>query len=206
MASSRDLRREPGGQAGPPSTPRTKTAAGPGLQFAAQADHLDGRHGGLEALVAGLDAGAVERLLQGFAGEHAKAVGNAGLLLRLADAARHFVVDGLVVGGFAAQQAAQRHNGVHLAQVGQGARRRGNLPCAGNANHFNVGPLCAAAQQRVERAFQQPLGDHRIPAGDDDGKLHARGGEIAFDGHRLALDRIGPGPEAEGENPAPARR
>ena len=93
-----------------------------------------------------------------------------------------------------------------LPALASGARGGGNLPCAGNANHLNVGALCAAAQQGVERAFQQPLGDHRIPAGDDDGKLHARGGEIAFDGHRLAFERIGPGPEAEGESPAPARR
>ena len=93
----------------------------PSAQLAAQADHLDGRGGGLKALVAGLDAGAVERLLQRFAGEHAKAVGNAGLLLRLADAARDFVVDGLVVRGFAAQQAAESDDGVDAALVG--ARR-----------------------------------------------------------------------------------
>ena len=156
--------------------------------------------GGFKALVAGLDAGAVERLLQGLAGEHAKAVGNAGLLLRLADAARHLVVDGLVVGGLAAQQAAERDDGVHACRtIGEGARRGGNLPCAGNANHFNIGSLCAAAQQGVERAIEQPLGNHRIPAGDDDGEPHAGGGEIAFDGDRLAVDRIGPGPEAERE-------
>ena len=176
------------------------------MQLAAQADHLDGRDGGFKALVSGLDAGAVERLLQRLAGEHAKAVGNAGLLLRLADAARHFVVDGFVMSSLAAQQAAERDDGVHLAEVGHGARGRRNLPRAGNADHLNVGPRRAAAQQRIERALKQPLGDHRIPAGDDDGKLHAGGGEIAFDSHRLAFDRIGPRPEAEREIRAPARR
>ena len=73
------------------------------LQLASERDHLDGRDGGFKALVAGLDAGAVEGLLQRLAGEHAKAVGNARLLLRLADATGDFVVDGLVVGGLAAQ-------------------------------------------------------------------------------------------------------
>ncbi len=104
MASSRDLRRVPAVK--PPAFLR--------LELPPQAHHLNGRAGSLKSLVARLDAGAIERLLQGLAGEHAKAVRNAGLLLRLADAARHFVVDGLVVRGLAAQQAAERDNRIHL--------------------------------------------------------------------------------------------
>ena len=77
-------------------------------ELAVQAHHLNGCGSGFKSLVSGLDAGAIERLLQRLAGEHAKAVRNARLLLRLADAARHFVVDGFVVGRLAAQQAAQR--------------------------------------------------------------------------------------------------
>src|SRR5271169_1713844 len=103
-----------------------------GLEFAGEADHLDGGCAGLKALVSALDAGTVEGLLEGFAGEHAEAVGDAGLLLRLADAARDLVVDGLVVGGFAAQEAAQGDDGVDLALAGDGARGLGNLPRAGN--------------------------------------------------------------------------
>ena len=77
--------------------------------------------GRFKSLVAGLDAGAVERLLQRFAGKHAKAVGNAGLLLRLPDAARHFVVDGLVVRRFAAQQAAERDDGIDACPASPGS-------------------------------------------------------------------------------------
>jgi hypothetical protein len=49
------------------------------------------------------------------------------------------------------------------------------------------------------RTIQQPLRDHSIPARYDNGEAHSLGGEIAFDGHRLAFDRIGPGPERKGE-------
>ena len=61
-------------------------------------------------------------------------MGNAGFLLRLADAARDFVVDGLVVGGFAAQQTTQRNDGVSAAQRWRVAGGGGNLPRAGNAD------------------------------------------------------------------------
>ena len=188
MASSRDLRRWR-------LVKRDRLAA----IFAAQAHHFNGGGGGLKALVAGLDAGAVQRLLQSFAGEHAEAVGNAGLLLRLADAARHFVVDGLVVGGFAAQQAAQRDDGVHAAGVGEVRGGGGNLPRAGNANDLNIAAVGAAAQERVERALEQAIGDHGVPARDDDGELHSRGRKIAFERDGLAFHRVGPRPEAEAE-------
>jgi len=59
----------------------------------------------LRLLVAGLEPGAVQRLLQVFGRSGTpKAWGNAGFLLRLADAAGYFVVDGLVMGRFAAQE------------------------------------------------------------------------------------------------------
>jgi hypothetical protein len=45
-------------------------------------------------------------------------VGNAGLLLRLTDAACYFVVDGLEVGGFAAQQTTKGDDGIHPACIG----------------------------------------------------------------------------------------
>ena len=80
MASSRDLRR-PEVDVAPSSRALAVSA-----QFSLQAHHLDRRHGRLKSLVPGLDSGAVQRLLQRLAGQHAKAVRNARLLLRLADA------------------------------------------------------------------------------------------------------------------------
>src|SRR5208337_4472672 len=161
--------------------------------------HFNRGRCGLKALVAGLDARAVQRLLQGFASEHAKAVGNARLLLRLADAAGHFVVDSLVVGSFAAQQAAQRHNGVCTTGVGNGARRGGNLPRAGNANNFNIAAIGAAAHEHVERTLKQPIGDHGVPARDDNCELHSRSRKIAFERDGLAFHRVCPRPETEAE-------
>ncbi len=87
-----------------------------------------------------------------------------------------------------------------IAEIGQGARGRGNLPCAGHADYFDVAAHCAAAQQGIQRALQQALGNHRIPARDDNGELHSFGGEIAFNGDWLAPLRIGPGPEAESKS------
>jgi hypothetical protein len=77
-------------------------------------DHFDGCNGGFEAFIASFEAGAVEGLLESFAGQDAEGVGDAGLLLGLADAASDFGVDGLVVGGFAAEEAAEGDDGVEL--------------------------------------------------------------------------------------------
>src|ERR1700722_19065902 len=92
------------------------------LEFPANAYHFDGGCSGLKALVPALDSGAVQGLLQSFAGEHAEAVRNAGLLLGLPDSACNLVVDGLVVSSFSAQQTSQRDNGVHATGGGAGAR------------------------------------------------------------------------------------
>ena len=130
MASSRDLRRVP--------IISFTCASCPCCEFALDGDHLDGGDGGFEALVAGFEAGAVEGLLEGFAGEDAEGVGDAGLLLGLADAAGDFVVDGLVVGGFAAEEAAEGDDGVEFFGFGEGAGGGGNLPGAGDADDFDV--------------------------------------------------------------------
>ncbi len=62
---------------------------------------------------------------------------------------------------------------------------------------MNFGARSTAAQQRVERAIEQALGDDGIPAGDNNGELHSGRGKVAFHRNRLAFHRIGPGPEAE---------
>ena len=119
MASSRDLRRVP-----IISLPGCSV----GCEFALDGDHFDGGDGGFEAFVAGFEAGAVEGLLEGFAGEDAEGVGDAGLLLGLADAAGDFVVDGFVVGGFAAEEAAEGDDGVEFFAIRRGCGRRRESP------------------------------------------------------------------------------
>ncbi len=137
-------------------------------------DHFDGGDGGFEAFVAGFDAGAVEGLLEGLAGEDAEGMGDAGLLLGLADSASYLGVDGLVVGGFAAEEAAEGDDGVVLLRLGEGAGGGGDLPGAGDADDLDIGLGCAAAEQAVEGALEQAVGDDGVPAGGDDGEGHAR--------------------------------
>ena len=85
----------------------------------------------------------------------------------------------------------------NAAQTGHGAGSGRYLPCAGDANHFDVSTQRPAAQQSIERTREQALGNDRVPARHHYGKFHALGREVAFDGHRLAFERIGPGPEGK---------
>jgi hypothetical protein len=170
MASSRDLRRLP-----------TSVMLAAPRNFAVQRGHFDSGCCCFESLIAALQAGAVESLLQGFAGEDAEGVGDAGVLLGLADAASDFVVDGFVVSGFSANETAERDDGVEPASLGELAGGGGNLPGAGNAGDLDVVAPGAAAEQCIERALEQAVGDDGVPAGGDDGEAHAFGAEVAFE-------------------------
>src|SRR5271154_5035284 len=159
--------------------------------------HLNRGDSRFEPLVAGLDAGAVERLLQGLAGQYPERVRHSGLLLRLSDPAGDFVVNGLIVRGLAANQAAEGDDGVVLFRLGENSGGGRHLPSSGNANNLNIRLSRAAAVEAVEGAFEQPVGDDRVPAGDHDGETHSRRREIAFDGDRLAAQRFPPLPEGK---------
>jgi len=105
------------------------------LDLAAQAHHFNRGHGGLKALLPALMPArfsACSRVSQ----VSTPKLWEYGLLLRLADAAGHFVVDSFMWAVSTAQQATQRHDGVHSAHAGRGASRGGNLPRAGNANDW----------------------------------------------------------------------
>ena len=80
-------------------------------------------------------------------------MGDSGLLLGLADSAGYFVVDGLVVGGFAAEEAAEGDDGVELLRFGEGAGGGGNLPGSGDADDLYVGLGGAAAVEGIECAL-----------------------------------------------------
>ena len=159
-------------------------------------DHFDGGDGGFEALVTCFEASAVESLLEGFAGEDTEGMGDAGVLLGLADAAGYFVVDGLVVGGFATEEAAEGDNGVEFFGLGQGAGGGGNLPGSGDTNDFYVCFGGTAAMEGVERALKEAVGDDGVPTGGDDGEAHTGGAEVAFDGAGLVVERVFGLPEA----------
>src|SRR5581483_6700126 len=81
-----------------------------------QIRHLHRRERRLESLVAALEAGAVDGLLERVAGEDAESMGHAGFLGRLADAAGALVGDHVVVRGVAAEQAPKADDGVEAAR------------------------------------------------------------------------------------------
>jgi hypothetical protein len=141
---------------------------------------------GLEALIACLDSGAVQRLLQRLAGQHSEAVRHAGFLLGLADTAAYLVVDRFVMSRFSAQQAPEHDDSIESFCDCEGTRGGRNLPCARHAHNLDLLACCAAAQQSIERTLEQPFGDDSVPARHDDSEPHAGGGEIAFDRDRFA--------------------
>ena len=107
-------------------------------------------------------------------------MGYARLLRRLSDAACDFVDDDVVVGGVAAQEAAEADDRVKLFGFGQRARGGGNFEGAGNANNFDIiSP--STARQAINCASKQSLGDECIEAGDHNRKPLARSAQIAFD-------------------------
>ena len=98
---------------------------------------------------------------QGFAGEHAKGVGHAGLLLRLADAARHFVVDGFVVSRLTAQQATQSDHRIRAA-AGSACRPRRRLPHRGHARSEYRSGRRRCASDRPENSIEQAIGNNGV--------------------------------------------
>jgi hypothetical protein len=99
----------------------------------------------------------------------------AGLLLGLTDAAGDLVVDGFVVGGFAAEEAAEGDDSVELFGFCEGAGGGGDLPGAGDADDLDVCFGRATTVEGVEGALEEAVSDNGVPAGGDDGEAHVGG-------------------------------
>src|SRR5580704_15754393 len=69
-----------------------------------QRDHLDSSANGFKALVSRFERAAVERMFNRLSDQHAECMRNAGLLMRLADTARDFVVDRFIMRGFGTEK------------------------------------------------------------------------------------------------------
>src|ERR1035437_8247713 len=89
--------------------------------------------------------------------------------------------------------------GVRAPLRGAAAGSGRNLPRARDANDLDIRLDRAAAVEGVERTLQQAVGDNGIPASDHNRELHTGGGQVAFDGDGLAMQRILRLPEAENE-------
>jgi len=108
---------------------------------------------------------------------------NSGFLRRLADAARDFIHDHIVVGCISAQEAAKTDDRVVFFGFSEGARGRGDFERAGNANDFDVVVFRARTNQPVVGASQQAIGDEFIKSRDHDPE--AKASCIEFSGASL---------------------
>src|SRR5580698_2501438 len=100
---------------------------------------------------------------------------------------------------FPAQEAADGDDGVDDLRLGDFAGCGGNLPRTGYAEDVDFVLFRAAAVEAVERALEETICNHGVPAGDDDCERHSFGGEIAGDGNGLATERVEPLPEGESD-------
>src|SRR5215475_12099812 len=99
-----------------------------------QIRHLHRSERSLETLVAHLQAGAIDCLLERVAGENTKCMWHSGFLRRLPNPTRDFVDDHVVVRRISAEQASEADYGVVFSGFGESARSGGNFEGAGNAD------------------------------------------------------------------------
>lgn len=151
-------------------------------QLVKEARHPEGGLGALATFVADVSAGAVNRLLQIVAGQHAEQHGNAGFEAQFADRQADGAVDVLVMGRFAANHRPQTEDRAILS--GSDHRRGGHreLKRPGDPGHVDGVVRHAIADEGLRGAGQQARGDGLVVARDDDRKTTGDGGEMAFEG------------------------
>lgn len=71
---------------------------------------------------------------------------DAGFLRRLSDPARDFIDDDIVMGGVAAQEAANADDGVVFVGLSERARSLGNLKAPWDANYVDIFFLCSRTE------------------------------------------------------------
>jgi len=150
-----------------------------------QIRHLHRRQRRLKSLVPQLQAGAINRLLQRVACQHAKRMRDSSLLRRLPDAASNLIHDHIVMRRIAADQAAEANDGVIFFGFGKRASGQGNLERARHAGERDVFLLRARAQQPVVGALKEPFRDEGVEARDYNCEPFSGGAESAFDSSNL---------------------
>jgi hypothetical protein len=148
-----------------------------------QIRHLDRSQRRLKSLVAHLQSGAIDRLFEILAGEHAECMRHSRILCRLPDATRDFVDYHVVMGGVPANQAPETDDGIVFVGFSKCARSRRNFERAGNAHDMNVFFPRTGANQPVISASQQPVSYKFIKAGNHDAETEPR--RIQFSSNRL---------------------
>src|SRR5712664_1809933 len=111
--------------------------------------HFDGGQACFKTLVAALEAGAVDGLLEGVAGEHAKNNGEAGVHLRELQTARGFRANVIVMRGFASENAANGDERIVAAGSGEFFCCEGKFEGAGYMDDVDVFALSICATQSI---------------------------------------------------------
>src|SRR6201987_156488 len=154
MANSRDLVRSDT-LFSPPLAPRFGTCGC--AQFPGELPHLDCSKPRFETLVAALQAGAVNGLLQRVAGEHAEHDRYARIHLRELQSARGLRTDIIIVRRLSAKYAPNRDQGVVAPRARHFLRCQRQFERAGHMHHVYVAVLRPASFQRIQRRLEQAL-------------------------------------------------
>src|SRR5260370_11040228 len=111
--------------------------------------HFDGGQARFKTLVAALEAGAVDGLFEGVAGQHAKNNGEAGVHLRELQTARGFGANVIVMRGFSAQNAANCDERIVAAGSGEFFCCEGKFEGAGYMDDVDVFARSTRATQSI---------------------------------------------------------
>ena len=108
------------------------------MERARERDHLDGRDGGVPALVALLGAGTLDRLLDRLGGQHAKNDRHSGGMGCRGEAAGGLSCDVVEVGVLPRMTAPSAMIASSLLGRGEAARDEGKLPRPRDTDHGHV--------------------------------------------------------------------
>src|ERR1700691_1623198 len=135
-----------------------------------QIRHLDRGQSGLESLVAHLQSGAINRLLQRLASQHPKRMRHSSLLRRLPNAPSDFIHNDIVVRGVPTQQTANAEDRVVLFGLSQHPGHGRNLERTRRANQRNILFPGTRAQHSIVSALKKSLRNEGIEAGNNNRK------------------------------------
>src|SRR5215469_16970034 len=146
-------------------------------ELAGELRHFDGAEAGFKALVATLEACAIDGLLERVAGEDAEHDRDAGIHLRELQAARGFRADIIIMCRLATEDAADGDEGVVTAGDGKFFQGQRKFERARYVHDVHILASRAASLQSVHGALQKALGDEAVEAADDDAEAQAAGSE-----------------------------
>src|SRR5690606_30494553 len=148
-------------------------------QLGHEVGHLQGGNGGLGALVAGLAAGPVERLLEGVGRQHAEDHRHSGGRGCLRQPARYHRGHVIVMTGVATDHGAEGHDRAVLPARRQPGGDDRDLDSPGHRGHVESIERHAVPYEGRDRALLKPLSDEFVEAAHDEGEAVIAGLQLA---------------------------